>query len=174
MVQPSIPRSSKQVGRRIAEARRWAKVSQASLAAAVSLERSAISKIESGTRSLGSLELTRIARHLGRSLEWFVSEQVSAEHPAQTVQRNRNTILRIVRKHGGNSVRVFGSVARGDAGPESDIDLLVEMDPGSGLLAQAAMLLALERALGCDVDLVTPQGLTERIRERVLREAVPL
>lgn len=170
----SIPRSSTQVGRRVAEARRSAKVSQASLAASVSLDRSAISKIESGSRSLSSLELAHIARTLERPIEWFVSEQTSKGDAVLAVRRNRKAILRIARKYGGGSVSVFGSVARKDPGPDSDIDFLIEMEPGHGLFEQTAMLLDLEELLGRPVDVVTPEGLRERMRERVLREAVPL
>ncbi len=92
----------------------------------------------------------------------------------RVVRRNRDAILRVVRKHGGRTVRIFGSLARGDAGEDSDIDFLVDMKPGRGLFEQAAMLLELEEILGRSVDVVTPEGLRERIRERVLREAVPL
>lgn len=69
---------------------------------------------------------------------------------------------------------VFGSVARGNPGPDSDIDFLIEMESGSGLFEQTAMMLELEELLCSDVDVVTPEGLRERIRDRVLREAVPL
>lgn len=90
------------------------------------------------------------------------------------VRRNRKAILRIARKYGGRSVSVFGSVAHGIPGQDSDIDFLIEMEPGRGLFEQTAMLLELEEVLGRKVDVVTPEGLRERIRERVLREAVPL
>ena len=83
-------------------------------------------------------------------------------------------MLRVANKHGAHSVKVFGSTARGDAGPDSDVDLLVEMEPGRGLLDQAALLLELRALIGRDVDVVTPEGLRSRIRERVLAEAVHL
>ena len=71
-------------------------------------------------------------------------------------------------------MRIFGSVARGDAGPDSDLDLLVDMQPGKGLLDMGGLLMDLQDLLGCRVDVVTKKGLRDRIRERVLREAVPL
>jgi predicted nucleotidyltransferase len=71
-------------------------------------------------------------------------------------------------------VRVFGSVARGEADNESDLDLLVEMAPGRGLLDRASLWLELQQLLGCKVDVVSDRGIKPRIQERVLREAVPL
>ena len=90
------------------------------------------------------------------------------------LQQKREEILRIAAQHGARNVRVFGSVARGDAGPESDIDFLVELEPGRSLLDHAALLLDLEQLLGRKVDVATERGLKERIRVRVLREAAPL
>lgn len=87
---------------------------------------------------------------------------------------HRETILRLVREHGARDPRIFGSVARGTATADSDIDLLVELEPGRSLLDLGGLLMDLQQALGCPVDVVTVQGLRPRIRERVLREAVSL
>ena len=86
----------------------------------------------------------------------------------------RAEILAIAARHGARNVRVFGSVARGDAGPASDVDLLVEFQPGTGLLSHAALIRELEQVLGCKVDVASQNGLKARIRSRVLEEAVPL
>jgi predicted nucleotidyltransferase len=86
----------------------------------------------------------------------------------------RNEILRLATNHGARNVRVFGSVARGEADAQSDVDFLVDMEPGRSLLDRAALLLDLQQLLGRKVDVVTTRGLRERIRERVLREAVAL
>ena len=83
-------------------------------------------------------------------------------------------ILRIAAKHGAHNVRVFGLAARGEADEESDIDLLVEMEPGRSLLDHAALWLELQEVLGRRVDVVSDRGIKARIRERVLREAVLL
>ena len=71
-------------------------------------------------------------------------------------------------------LRVFGSAARGEADEESDLDLLVEMEPGRSLLDHAALWLELQEVLGRRVDVVSDRGIKARIRERVLREAVLL
>jgi len=71
-------------------------------------------------------------------------------------------------------VRVFGSAARGQAGIESDIDFLVELDPGRSVLDLGGLQMDLQAMLGIHVDVVTPKGLRPRIRESVLREAIPL
>jgi uncharacterized protein len=90
------------------------------------------------------------------------------------IHERRQGILALAARHGANNVRVFGSVARGAARPESDLDLLVEFEPGRGLLAHAALVRELEQLLGCKVDVVSQNGLKARIRARVLQEAVPL
>jgi predicted nucleotidyltransferase len=86
----------------------------------------------------------------------------------------REEILRIAAKHGAQNVRIFGSVARGQAGTQSDLDILVDLEAGHSLLDLGGFLMDLQELLGCKVDVVTEKGLRERIRDRVLREAVPI
>jgi predicted nucleotidyltransferase len=88
--------------------------------------------------------------------------------------RQREAILRVAAHYGASNVRVFGSVARGDGDRQSDVDFLVEMASGRSLLDLGGLLSDLEELLGRRVDVVTEKGLRERIRERVLREALPL
>jgi len=92
----------------------------------------------------------------------------------ELLHTKRDDILRIAAKYGAYNVRIFGSVARGEADSESDIDLLVNMEPGRILLDLCGFLIDLEELLGCKVDVVTEKGLRDRIRERVLKEAVAL
>ena len=92
----------------------------------------------------------------------------------ERLKERREDILRIAARHGAHNVRIFGSVARGDADEESDIDFLVELEPGRNLLDLGGLLMDLQDLLGRQVDVVTENGLRSRIRERVLREAVLL
>jgi predicted nucleotidyltransferase len=87
-------------------------------------------------------------------------------------RRKRDEILRAAARHGAYNVRVFGSVARGEAGPDSDLDVLVDMEPGRSLLDLGGLLVDLEELLSRKVDVTTEKGLKARIRERVLKEAV--
>ena len=91
-----------------------------------------------------------------------------------SLQSKRDEVLRLAALHGARNLRVFGSIARGDAGAMSDVDLLVDMEPGRSLLDMGGLLMDLQDLLGCDVDIVTENGLRPRIRDRVLDEAVPL
>ena len=90
------------------------------------------------------------------------------------LQDKRDEILRIAASHGAQDVRVFGSLARGEAGPDSDIDILVKLDPGRSLLDIVAIKQGLGDLLGCEVDVVTEAAISPYIREEVLREAVSL
>ena len=93
---------------------------------------------------------------------------------APEISEKRVQILLVAAAHGARNVRVFGSVARGDSGAESDVDLLVEFEPGRSLLDHAALQIELEALLGRRVDVASERGLRPRVRERVLREARPL
>lgn len=86
----------------------------------------------------------------------------------------REEILQIAAKYGAYNIRIFGSVARREADVNSDVDFLVEMEPGRSLFDLGGLLMELQEILGCEVDVVTEKGLRSRIRERVLNEAVPL
>ncbi len=92
----------------------------------------------------------------------------------ELLKDRREDILRIAAQHGAHNVRVFGSVARGEAQPDSDVDFLVEMESGRSLLDLGGLLMDLQALLGREVDVVTDKGLRDRIRARVLHEAKPL
>lgn len=86
--------------------------------------------------------------------------------------RYASEIREIARRYGASNLRVFGSVARGDAGAQSDVDFLVELESGRSLFDLGGLLMDLQELLHCRVDVVTPAGLRPRIRQRVLAEAV--
>lgn len=92
----------------------------------------------------------------------------------ELLQANRERILQTASKYGAYNVRIFGSVARGEADASSDVDFLVEMEPGRSLFDLGGLLMDLQELLNCKVDIVTEKGLRQRIRERVLREAISL
>ena len=92
----------------------------------------------------------------------------------QLLKDRREEIMRIAAKHGARNVRLFGSVARGEEGPDSDVDLLVEFDPDRSLLDHVALVQDLEDLLGKKVHVTTKDGLHWYIRDRVLEQAVPL
>jgi len=86
----------------------------------------------------------------------------------------RNAILEIATRYGARAVRVFGSASRGDAGPDSDIDFLVDMQPGRSLLDLCGLMVELRDLLGRRVDIVTESSLHWLLRRRILAEAQPL
>ena len=92
----------------------------------------------------------------------------------EILKSKRHQILELARTYGASNVRVFGSVARGQADASSDVDFVVELDKGRSLLDLGGLLMDLQDLLGRPVDIVTERGLRPRIRDRVLREAVPL
>jgi len=86
----------------------------------------------------------------------------------------KEAVLSLAAKYGASRVRVFGSIARGTADECSDIDFLVDLQPGRSLFDLGGLLMELQDLLHYPVDIVTPAGLRPRIRERVLKEAVAL
>ena len=93
---------------------------------------------------------------------------------SDVVSGKRDDILRIAAKHGVQRIRVFGSVARGDAGPESDVDFLVDVGPHHSPFFPGGLVADLEALLGRRVDVVEPEGLYAPLRDIVLKEAVPI
>lgn len=93
---------------------------------------------------------------------------------SKVVDEKRATILGLAAKHGAHNVRVCGSASRDEAGPQSDIDLLVDLEPGRSLMDLGGLLMDLQDVLGCKVDVVTEKGLHWYIRDKVLKEAVRL
>lgn len=90
------------------------------------------------------------------------------------VREHREEILRIAAQHGATNVRVFGSVARGTAGPDSDLDLLVDVTDDAGPWFPVDLMVDLEDLLGVDVDVLTEATVHWVIRDRVIGEARPL
>jgi uncharacterized protein len=92
----------------------------------------------------------------------------------ELLQEKREDILRIAAQHGASNVRIFGSVARGETRPDSDVDFLVELEPSRSLLDRVALIQDLEDLLGTKVDVATERGLRQCLRDRILNEALLL
>jgi uncharacterized protein len=92
----------------------------------------------------------------------------------ELIRAKRDEIQRIAGKHGARNIRVFGSVARGDARPDSDVDFLIDTEPVTSSWFPAGLVQDLESLLGRHVEVVTERGLNHLIRDEVLREAVPV
>jgi predicted nucleotidyltransferase len=90
------------------------------------------------------------------------------------LKTKRDMILEAAKRHGARNVRSFGSTARGEDDSQSDIDFLVDLEPGRSILDHASLLLELQQLLGPKVDVVSERGIKNRIRGRILREAIPL
>lgn len=116
-----------------------------------------------GTRGLSSLR--QLAGKIHGDLDMTISK---------AIQEKRDVILALAARHGAHNVRVFGSVSRDEAGPQSDIDILVDLEPDRSLLDLGGLLMDLEELLGRKVDVVTEKGLHWYIRDKVLKEAVRL
>ena len=93
---------------------------------------------------------------------------------ATFITEQRDAIMEAAKRHGAKNVRVFGSAARGEVLPESDVDFLVELDAGRSLLDQSALLIELQDILGRRVDVVEPAGLHHHIKDKILADATAL
>ncbi len=92
----------------------------------------------------------------------------------QLLEERREEILRIAARYGARNLRVFGSAARGEDGPDSDVDLLVEFDEDRSLFDQVGLVQDLAELLGRKVEVATPGGLHWYVRDKILKQAVPL
>jgi predicted nucleotidyltransferase len=123
--------------------------------------------------SLSTLE--RLLASGGRRLEIHSAPDVARtglnEH---AVRRRRRELLEVARRHGARNLRVFGSTARGDARPDSDVDLLVDLEAGRTLLDLVALRREASDVLGRPVDIATPQMLRDSVRREAERDAVPV
>jgi predicted nucleotidyltransferase len=92
----------------------------------------------------------------------------------QSIEQNRDAILAIAKRYGAHDVRIFGSVARGDATGDSDLDLVVRFEPNRSLFDHGGLIMELQELLGIKVDVISERGMHERFRRHVMAEAVAL
>jgi predicted nucleotidyltransferase/DNA-binding XRE family transcriptional regulator len=163
-------------GTLIRDARRRAGLSQVELGRRAGVTQSVVSAYESGARQPSLPTLERLVRAAGYALEISVRgsgrRALAVDQPvARKLLRNRRQVKDITARHGLSNVRVFGSVARGEDTAQSDVDLLVDVAPGIGLIGLARCERELEALLGVAVDLVPTEGLKPGLAASVLREA---
>jgi len=92
----------------------------------------------------------------------------------EKLRNHRTEIINIAHTRGAYNLRIFGSLARGEATEKSDIDILVDLEPGRTLFDLGGLLVDLQELLDCQIDIVTEKGLRQRIRQQVLAEAISL
>ena len=164
----------------IRDARTRARLSQTDLARRAGVAQSVINAYESDRREPGLRTLTKLieatGHHLAIDLVPTSGQRLGlpATPIGRRLRRRRRAILDVAARHGASNVRVFGSVARGDNTPDSDVDLLVDLDDGVGLLSRAALERELTDLLGTAVDVVPATTLKRCVRDQVLGEAIPL
>lgn len=165
------------VGRFLREIRVEADLTQAALAHRAGTSQAAVARYESGVTSPAVATLERLLAACGRTLEIDARRTSTRDLSGVRARRLRaakQELLRCAAQYGARNLRVFGSVARGDDNPDSDVDLLVDLDPGRGLLDLAELRDALSDLLGERVDVATIELLRPEVAEAAAAEAVPL
>lgn len=171
---------SKRAGEVLREARKRARLSQTDVARRSGVAQSVISAYESGRREPGVGTLARLVRATGHELELDIvpapDRQLGLPDTplGRRLRRRRRAVIETAAKRGAHNVRVFGSVVRGQDTSSSDIDLLVDLDKGVGVVRLAGLKRELTDLLGVNVDVVPAESLKPRIRAQVLAEAIPL
>jgi predicted nucleotidyltransferase/DNA-binding XRE family transcriptional regulator len=159
----------------IREARGLAGLSQAGLAIRAGTSQSAIARYETGAAQPSLPTLERLLAACGARLEMRLAiEARRTAVSASTVREHRRALLDLARRYGARNLRVFGSIARGEAGPDSDVDLLVDLEPGRTLLDLIGLRQDASELLGVDVDVATLDMLREPVRREAERDAVPV
>ena len=128
----------------------------------------------SPARLLREEDLNEVGPRILAAAHGFVEGSGPSSALGDLLREKKREILEVAKRHGASNVRVFGSVARGDADPDSDVDLLVELEPGRSLIDQGLLVEDLQTLLARKVHVVEPEALHRFIRDEVLQEAVPL
>ena len=167
-------------GQLLRDARQRARLSQMDLARRAGVAQSVISAYESDRREPGMGMLRRLVEATGHELTIELEPMPGQllglpETPlGRRLRRHRRAVMELAGRRGLRNVRVFGSVARGEDREGSDIDLLVDVDEGVGLVDIAGLVRELTDLLGVAVDVVPANSLKRGVRDEVLAEAVPL
>lgn len=167
-------------GQLLRRARTNADLSQTEVARRAGVAQSVVSAYEAGHRQPSLATLATLIEATGHRLVTSLQRIEDAPRglPATRVGRllrqRRRAIMQLAGSRGGSNVRVFGSVARGEDFADSDIDLLIDLAPRTGLFTLMALRAELEELLGRSVDLVPAGGLKPHLAGRVEHEAIPL
>lgn len=167
------------MGRLLREARTAAGLSQADVASRAGVTQSVISVYEAGRRQPSVPTLAALIAATGYELEIRIGTPRKGLRRLTgpiglRLRRRRAEMIRIAAEHGVHVLGVFGSVARGEDRPDSDIDLLVELPEGMGMLGLGRVREALEDLLGCSVDLIPEADLKPKVRPAVEADLVRL
>jgi len=173
-------REDNTTGKLLRQARISAQLSQTDVARRAQVAQSVISAYESGRREPSVSTLERLIRATGHRLVLDI-EHSNAYAPGlpdtplgRRLRQRRHAILTCAARHGASNVRVFGSTSRGEDRPDSDVDLVVDLDKGTGLFALEALRRELSEILGVPVDVAPSDSLRPRIREEVEHEAISI
>lgn len=164
----------------IRDARHRARLSQTDLARRAGVAQSVISAYESDRREPGLAMLSKLIEATGHqltiNLEPLPGRRLGLPDTplGRRLRRHRRAVAALAERRGVRNVRVFGSVARGEDRDGSDIDLLVDVDDGVGLVAIAGLARELADLLGVPIDVVPADSLKRAVRADVLAEALPL
>lgn len=149
-------------------------MTQVELAARARISQSVVSAYESGRREPGFETVNHLLASAGFTVDLVLTPSVDRSPLRVAVDKNRSRLTRELKKLGASRVRLFGSVARGEDGPQSDIDLLVDIDTDVGLFALGRMRTEAERILHAVVDIVPANSLKPDVAEQALAEAITL
>lgn len=167
-------------GALIREARRRARLSQTDLARRAGVAQSVVSAYESGHREPSVRVLARLIEATGQELVFSLAAAprnrlgLPDTRLGRRLRYRRRAMEQIAAARGAHNIRVFGSVARGEDGEASDVDLLVDLDADVGLFQLLGLRRELSDLLGVDVDVVPSAALKPRVRDEVVAEAIAL
>lgn len=167
------------VGRLIRDARRRADISQTELARRAGVTQPVISAYERGRREPSVPMLAKLVTASGHRLRIDLLDgdapfRLPDTPMGRRLRRHRRDIIEVAGRHGASNVRIFGSTARGTDGPTSDVDVLVDLQDGVGMVRLIALEQQLSEILGRKVDVVPAQNLKAGVAASALTEAVPL
>lgn len=160
-------------------ARQRAGLTQRALADRAGLTQSVISAYESGRRQPSLPTLARLVEASGHDLQLTLSPRLPLQGPlagtlGRRVQQHRDQITDVAARHGVTNLRIFGSVARGDEDPDSDIDVLADLPPDTGLFTLMRLEAELSLLLDARVEVIPADSLRPDVRPRVERDTVAL